>query len=76
MNPLGIGNVKVNCFAISPAKDYLYVATFGRGIWRLTLTNRTFTAFTSPTTVLFGGNFASAVNRKRRRSFEGSRGIK
>ncbi len=56
MNPLGIGNVKVNCFAISPAKDYLYVATWGRGIWRLTLTNRTFTAFTASATTLFGGS--------------------
>lgn len=61
MNPLGIGNVKVNSFAISPAKDYLYVATFGRGIWRLTLTNRTFTSFTASPTTFYGGQSSTGT---------------
>jgi len=61
MNGLGIGNVKVNAFAISPAKDYLYCATFGRGIWRLTLVNRTFTAFTAASTSIFGDQSTTAT---------------
>ncbi|MCB0718303.1 MAG: hypothetical protein KDD65_07645, partial [Bacteroidetes bacterium] len=61
MNTLGFGNVKVNSFAIPANKAYLYAATFGRGIWRLTLTNRTFTAFTAASTSFYGGQSTTAT---------------
>lgn len=54
MNPLGIGNVHVNAFAIPPDKSYLYVATFGRGIWRIPIKSVTFTNFTVSASSVYG----------------------
>ena len=55
MNSLGIGNVHVNAFAIPEANDYLYVATFGRGIWRIPLVNNSLATFTPSLTEVYGG---------------------
>lgn len=35
--PLGLPNVQINDLAVSHNQQYLYVATYGRGIWRLPL---------------------------------------
>lgn len=55
MNALGLPNVHVNAFAIPNNKSYLYVATFGRGIWRIPLTNNTFNSFTTSLSEVYGG---------------------
>jgi len=37
MNALGLPNVAVNHLVVDPSGQYLYAATFGRGIWRIPL---------------------------------------
>lgn len=54
MNALGLPNVHVNALAISDDKEYLYVATFGRGIWRIPLVDNTFDSFTLSTPEVYG----------------------
>ena len=54
MNVLGLSNVHVNSFAIPNDKSYLYVGTFGRGIWRIPLINNTFKSFTLSSTEVYG----------------------
>lgn len=56
MNLLGLSNVHVNSFSIPTDKSYLYVGTFGRGIWRIPLINNTFKSFTISATEVFGGS--------------------
>jgi len=54
MNALGLPNVHVNALAIPNDKSYLYVATFGRGIWRIPLINNTFKSFTISAAEVYG----------------------
>jgi len=62
MNGLGIGNVHVNAFAIPEGNDYLYVATFGRGIWRIPLIENSLSTFVPSITQVYGGlSFAATV---------------
>lgn len=56
MNALGLPNVHVNALAIPNDKAYMYVATFGRGIWRIPLVNNTFNSFTVSASEVFGGS--------------------
>ena len=37
MNALGLPNVHVNELVVSNDKNWLYAATFGRGVWRIAL---------------------------------------
>lgn len=60
MNALGLQNVHVNAFQVSSDKNYLYAATFGRGIWRIPIKNITFTDFTVPFGSLYGGQAMNA----------------
>lgn len=39
MNTLGLPNVHVNAIHIDTSKTWMYVGTFGRGIWRIPLTS-------------------------------------
>ncbi|MCC7434517.1 MAG: hypothetical protein IT363_07515 [Methanoregulaceae archaeon] len=61
MSNLGLSNVHVNAFAIPANKSYLYVATFGRGIWRIPLTNNTFNSFTTSLSQVYGGSSVSGT---------------
>jgi photosystem II stability/assembly factor-like uncharacterized protein len=61
MNPLFLDNVHVNAFAIPADKSFLYVATFGRGIWRIPLQTNEFTSFTLSRTEVFGGESISGT---------------
>lgn len=62
MNGLGIGNVHVNAFAIPEGENYLYVATFGRGIWRIPLIDNALSTFVPTVTEVYGGrSFAATV---------------
>ncbi|MCC7434519.1 MAG: hypothetical protein IT363_07525 [Methanoregulaceae archaeon] len=61
MNGLGIGNVHVNSFAIPEGQDYLYVATFGRGIWRIPLVNNDLLTLTPSVSEVFGGRSLAAT---------------
>lgn len=63
MNPLGIGNVPVNMFAIPPDKSYLYAATFGRGIWKIALKSITFDSLSLSSTSVYGNKSATATIR-------------
>ncbi|MCC7434515.1 MAG: hypothetical protein IT363_07505 [Methanoregulaceae archaeon] len=54
MNALGLPNVHVNALTVSKDKAYLYVATFGRGIWRIPLVNNTFNSFTLSSSEVYG----------------------
>lgn len=63
MNPLGLGNVHVTSFAIPPDKTYLYVATFGRGVWRIQLVNNQLTAFELDNDVVLGDRSVAATLR-------------
>lgn len=63
MNALGLGNVHVNGFAIPPDKTYLYVATFGRGVWRIPLVNNQLTAFELDNDVVLGDRPVTATVR-------------
>ncbi len=61
MNALGLPNVHVNAMAIPANKSYLYVATFGRGIWRIPLVNNTFNSFTTSLSQVYGGSSVSGT---------------
>lgn len=63
MNVLGLGNVHVNAFAIPSDKSYLYVATFGRGIWRIPLVNNRLMAFELDSEIVFGDRPVTATLR-------------
>lgn len=63
MNPLGLGNIHVNAFAIPPDKTYLYVATFGRGVWRIPLVNNQLTAFEVNQDIVLGDQPITATLR-------------
>lgn len=55
MNPLFLDNVHVNAFSVPEDKSFLYVATFGRGIWRVPLQVNEFTSFSLSRTEVYGG---------------------
>jgi photosystem II stability/assembly factor-like uncharacterized protein len=61
MNVLGLSNVHCNSLKVSPDGAYLYVATFGRGIWRIPLANITFTSFTVPSAFIYGDQSMNAT---------------
>lgn len=61
MNVLGLANVHCNSLKVSPDGAYLYVATFGRGIWRIPLANITFTNFTVPSAFIYGDQSMNAT---------------
>lgn len=54
MHALGLPNVHVTALAIPPDRSYLYVATFGRGVWRIPLNNNTLTSFTLESSTVYG----------------------
>lgn len=59
--PLGLPNVVVNDLKVQKATGYLYAATFGRGIWKIKLTNGTaFNGLSAPAKV-YGGNAFTAT---------------
>lgn len=55
MNPLGLPNVQVNAIEIDPTRSYLYVATFGRGVWRVPLRSLRLERVTFAAPMIFGG---------------------
>lgn len=61
MNGLGLPNVHVNDLWVNSAKNYLYVATFGRGIWRIPLKSVKLTSLSISPTAVYGGNRAYAL---------------
>lgn len=61
MNLLGLSNVHCNSLKVSPDGAYLYVATFGRGIWRIPLANITFNSFTVPSAFVYGDQSMNAT---------------
>lgn len=63
MNPLGLGNVHVTSFAIPPDKTYLYVATFGRGVWRIPLVDNQLIAFDVNKDIVLGDQPITATLR-------------
>lgn len=62
MSALGLPNVHCEDVQVHPNEDYLYVGTFGRGIWRIPLSNITFQSLTiSPLVVYEGGTSTATV---------------
>ncbi len=55
MNPLGLPNVQVTAIEVDPTRTYLYVATFGRGVWRIPLRPLRLHTVTFSQPQIFGG---------------------